>query len=273
MNTNVNNDDIMRTAWNAVAGAYQDRYEIRTRRIHYGPLCPSEDKLQLLGDLGNRKLLELGSGAGQNSIVAAKSKAVVTAIDISTEQIRYGKKLARDEGVDVCYREGSFLDFCEMGYRNEIDIILSVYALQYCYDVKEMRKVFRAIYSALKPGGRFVFSLDHPIRAHGYWSDDMFIVDKYFDRDQKTWLYEFPESELSSNMAGSFRTVGDYFSALINAGFVVKQIIEPKPVQKDDNSKFGIKSSHGTNSPSDPFSYQHLSRIPGTIIFQAFRPE
>ncbi len=273
MNSKNNNDDIMRQAWDAVANSYQDRYDLKTKRIHYGPLCPSEDKLQLLGDLKDKILLELGSGAGQNAIVVAKSGAKVTAIDISAEQIRYGRKLAKSSNVEVNYKVGSFLDYCDMGYEDEFDIVLSVYALQYCYDVAEMEKVFKYIFKSLKSGGRFVFSLDHPIRAHGYWINinDVFAIDNYFDRDQKEWIYKFPETKTSTKMSGSFKTLGDYFTSLVKAGFEVKQLIEPEPILHDDNSNFGIKSSYGTDSPDDPFSFDHLSRIPGTIVFQAFK--
>lgn len=261
----------MRNAWNTLSKAYQDRYDIQIKCIHYGPLSPSEDQLQLLGGLDQKKVIELGAGSGQNAIVMAKAGAEAIAIDISSEQIKHGIGIAKKAGVSVQYKVGSFLDFCDMGYDNEADIVLSVYALQYCADVEEINKVFRAIYTSLKLGGRFVFSLDHPIRAHGYWSDDSFIINNYFDREQKQWLYKFPESNIAANMAGSFCTIGDYFRALVEAGFTVKKILEPEPIKKDDNSNFGVKSSYGTNSKMDPFNYEHLSRIPGTIIFQSFK--
>lgn len=40
-----------RTAWNAIAGAYQERYRIPTDRLVYGPRCPGEEELRLLGDV------------------------------------------------------------------------------------------------------------------------------------------------------------------------------------------------------------------------------
>ena len=261
----------MRNAWNMISNSYQKRYAIKTNQIHYGPLCPSEDELQLLGNLKDKILLELGSGAGQNSIFAAKSGSKVTAIDISDEQIKHGFELAQKSHAEVNFILSSFLNFCDMGYEDEFDIVLSVYALQYCKNVDEMERVFKYIYKSLKPDGRFVFSLDHPIRSHGYWMNDIFVINNYFDRDQKEWLYEFPETKISTKMSGSYKTLGDYFVSLINAGFSVKKIIEPKPILNDANSNFGIKSKYGINSPDDPYSFDHLSRIPGTIIFQAFK--
>lgn len=267
-----NNDAVMKEAWNTVARFYQDRYAIQTKRIHYGPLAPSEDILQLLGKIDDTKyIIELGSGAGQNAIVLAKQGAHTTAIDISGEQLAVGKRIAEEVGVEVAFVEGSFLDFTTMQYDGVADIVLSVYALQYCTDMDEMIAVFKSVAKALKPDGRFVFSLDHPIRAHGYWKDNVFIIDNYFDRDQKEWLYKFPEADLAPRMVGSFKTLSDYYTALMATGFEVKQILEPAPIHIDDNSKFGVHSSYGNNSPDDPFSYDHLKRIPGTIIFQAFK--
>lgn len=263
----------MRSAWNTVASAYQKRYKIGTKRIHYGPLCPSDDELKLLGNLAGTKFLEIGSGAGQNSIVAAKAGADVTAIDISEKQIEIGKQISRDENVNIDFKVGSFLDFSDMDYLDEFDTVLSVYALQYCYDISEMSEVFKAIHKALKPNGKFIFSLDHPIRSHGNWMGDTFIFDNYFDRSPKEWSYDFPEMNIATPMTGTYKTIGDYCSCLSSAGFIIQKILEPEPVATDDNSKFGQNSRYGVYSKEDPFSYSRLQRVPGTIIFQATKPQ
>lgn len=265
-------DQILRSAWDEISNGYQERYEIGTSRIHYGPLCPSEDELQLLGDLNGKDVLEIGAGAGQNSIVAAKLGALAVAVDISEVQISHGRKLAQQENVDVEFKVSSFMDFCEIGYDEDFDTALSVYALQYCHDIDEMHTVFNGINKALRPGGRFVMSLDHPLRAHGYWEEDKFITDNYFDRGTKTWKYKFPEKNIEPMMTGSFKTVSDYFSALIETGFEVRKLLEPEPIPHDPNSNFGVLSQYGTCSTNDPYNYGNLQRIPGTIIFQSFKP-
>jgi len=261
----------MRKAWNKISRVYQDRYNIKTGKIHYGPLCPSENSLNLLGPLKGKKVLELGSGACQNSIVMALSGACVTSWDISREQLKHGAKIAKDSGATIKTVEGSFLDFAKMDIIENFDLVLSVFALQYCRDKKELDIVFKSVYNALTYGGSFVFSLDHPIRSHGSWQNNYFVFDNYFDKSQKKWKYDFPESEVSVSMSGSYLIIQDYFDALTKNGFYVKQLLEPEPVKSDFNSNFGVKSRYGIKSKDDPFEYNNLSRVPGTIIFQSFK--
>jgi 2-polyprenyl-3-methyl-5-hydroxy-6-metoxy-1,4-benzoquinol methylase len=73
-------DRKMAKAWDKISPSYQNRYQIGTSRVHWGPLCPSEEELRLLGDFEGKRVIEIGSGAGQNSIVLAKQGAIATAM-------------------------------------------------------------------------------------------------------------------------------------------------------------------------------------------------
>ena len=81
-------DKEMANAWDKISSSYQRRYQIGTSKIHWGPLCASENELNLLGDVNKKKVIEVGSGAGQNSIVLAKQGAIITAFDLSKEQLK-----------------------------------------------------------------------------------------------------------------------------------------------------------------------------------------
>lgn len=263
----------MREAWNQISEHYQARYQIGTSKIHYGPLCPTEDRLKLLGKVAGKNILELGSGAAQNSIYLSKHGANTTAVDISDSQLTHAKKLAEENGVQVKFIQSDFVDFKKKVGRQKYDIVLSVYALQYCQSVAEMRGVMKNIASVLKPKGFLLFSLDHPIRAHGYWQvnkgSDIFVLDNYFDRSAKKWNYSFPEGNIAPEMTGSFKTIGDYIVSVIDAGLVIQKVLEPEPVEFDANSNFGKKSQYGVDAQADPYSYDHLSRVPGTLIIKA----
>lgn len=125
----------------------------------------------------------------------------------------------------------------------------------------------------LKPKGVFVFSVDHPVRDHGYWDDnDKFVLDDYFDRKGKIWSYDFPEENISAPMTGSFKTVSDYINAVIKAGFVLNTLIEPEPIVNEESNNFATKSKYLLNPEKNPFNFEHLRRIPGTIIIKATKP-
>ena len=262
----------MSSAWDKISQSYQERYKIGTLQMHWGPLCPTEEKLNLLGKVFGKKIIEIGAGAGQNSIVLARRGAIVTAFDISKNQIAYGQTLAKKEGIDIKFVKGDFEKINSHFKNNQFDIAFSAYALQYCKTIKSMRSTFRQINKILNTEGIFVFSIDHPLRVRGYWTyENNFIFDNYFDSTLKKWDYCFPETGISAKMSGSFYTISDIINALINSGFRIEKLIEPKPVKKDSNTKFGIKSRYGINSKHDPYSFKHLSRIPGTLIIKAVK--
>ena len=264
-------DKEMANAWYRISQSYQKRYQIGTSKLHWGPLCPPEEELKLLRDVSGKRIIEIGAGAGQNSIVLAKQGAIATAFDISKKQLKYGKELARRENVKVNFVLGDFQNLREYFNSDSFEVAISAYALQYCSTSESMNRTFKQIYEILKPKGIFVFSLDHPVRTRGYWEEgtDRFFLDNYFDKSQKEWDYSFPETGISARMRGSFKTVSDIVNGVLQAGFELEQMLEPEPVKQDNNSQFGINSRYGLQNKKDPYSFDHLSRIPGTLIIKA----
>jgi len=260
----------MRSAWNEISKSYQERYKIGISKMHWGPLCPDEDSLQLLGDVSGKKIIEIGGGAGQNSMVLARKQAISTIFDISDKQLSHGVALANEEGLAVKFAQGDFEKIGNYFQPNTFDIGFSVYALQYCKTNASMEETFNQIYGILKEGAVFAFSLDHPVRTIGYWDkkSDRFILDNYFDRSEKEWNYEFPETGTSARMVGAFRTISDIVNAVINAGFTLEKLLEPEPIKYDINTNFGKTSKYGLENKRDPYSFNHLSRIPGTLIIK-----
>lgn len=262
-----------RKAWNKISKSYQDRYKIGVDKIYYGPLCPSEDDLQLMGNVNGKRIIEVGSGSGQNAIYLAKKGAKVTAFDFSEEQIKYGKRLAKENKVDVDFVQGNFEGLREYFSKSCFDIALSSYALQYCMSVDSLFGTFKQINEILIPGGVFVFSFGHPIRSHGVWDEktDKFILDNYFDRSMKEWGYDFPEHGVSSKMIGSFKIISDYINAVIKNGFILTDFLEPEPKKEEKSNQFAVKSRYIDNQNRNPFSYEHLLRVPGTLIIKAVK--
>lgn len=264
-------DKKMASAWDNISQSYQRRYQIGTSKLHWGPLCPSEEELRLLEDVRGKRVIEIGAGAGQNSIVLAKQGAIATAYDISKEQLKHGKRLAKEQMVKVNFVRGDFQELREHFNPDSFDIAISAYALQYCQTLQSMNDTFKQIHKILTPKGIFVFSLDHPVRTIGYWEEgtDRFVLDNYFDRSQKEWDYTFPETGVSARMRGSFKTVSDIVNGVLQEGFKLERLLEPEPVKQDDNSQFGVNSRYGPQNKRDPYSFDHLSRIPGTLIIKA----
>ena len=142
-------DKEMANAWDKISPSYQKRYDIKTNDIHWGPLCPSENKLKLLGEIKGKKIIEVGAGAGQNSIVLSNQGASVTAFDISKKQLDYGRKLAKKKNIKVNFVRGDFQELRKYFDPNSFEIAMSVYALQYCNTLESMNNTFNQIYEIL----------------------------------------------------------------------------------------------------------------------------
>ena len=80
---------------------YQRDSVISTEDVHYGPLLPGERDLCLLGNVKDKRVLELASGAAQNSIALSKLGAKAVAIDVSPIQQEAARTHLEDEGITV----------------------------------------------------------------------------------------------------------------------------------------------------------------------------
>ncbi|MGH9181452.1 MAG: class I SAM-dependent methyltransferase, partial [Acidimicrobiales bacterium] len=62
--------------------------------VHYGPDIPTEAELRLLGNLSDRRVLELGCGGGQCLVALARKGAHAIGLDHSPEQLNAAKRLS-----------------------------------------------------------------------------------------------------------------------------------------------------------------------------------
>jgi ubiquinone/menaquinone biosynthesis C-methylase UbiE len=246
----------MRSAWNEISPYYQAENRIPTDFVHYGPHCPNEDQLQLIGDVKGKRVLEVGCGGGQCSIAFARRGAVATGMDLSDKQVEFARDLAKAEGVQATFAQGSAEDLSAIPDGSQ-EVVFSAYALQY---VEHIDRCFGEVARVLKPGGLFVFSLDHP-----FWycvaEADMRIVFSYFDT---VYWYDWEQKDMPTRpkVTQFQRTVGDWFRFLRGASFEVLDIIEPEPVEEGSGQDWG-----------EYYSPERQKMVPATIIWKARKPE
>lgn len=235
-------------AWDRLADEYQTSHNIPTSYIHYGPHCPTEDDLQLLGDVNRKNVVELGCGGGQCSIAFAKRGARVIGVDLSERQLSHARKLAAKERVKIQFIKADIEDLSTIPDGSQ-DIAFSSYSFQY---VKNFKEALDEVYSILKSGGIFVFSLDHPF----YWCfpenmSELKVVRSYFDgKSRRGDLgHEYP------------RSFSQLFNGLFDSGFIVATIAEPKPVLRP-----------GKEDLWPEYQLDRLNMVPGTVIFKALKP-
>ncbi len=242
----------MRHTWNRISATYQARHQITTQDVHYGPWAPPERELHLLGDVQGQRMLELGCGGGQCCISLARKGALAVGLDVSDEQIAFARALAATEKVAVEFVQGSAERLSNWS-AGSWDIVFSVYTFQY---INQIEDCLRECYRVLRPGGRLIFSLDHPLRACFFDAEEdelaLYPVRSYFDNQPMRWT--FPETQ--ATVYAHHYTIAQWLDLLQAQSFRLQRLVEPPPPATLLDKFWPLDSA-----------YAALRNIPQTIIF------
>ncbi|HML47853.1 MAG TPA: class I SAM-dependent methyltransferase [Clostridia bacterium] len=146
-------------AWNRHARRFFSE-DISLDVVDYcGLEFPNDTDLNLIGDVSGKRVLEIGSGSCNCGIALAKQGAHVTCLDLSGNQLLIGRELAQKANVTIEQIESDMTDLSAVPARS-MDLVLSVSAMMY---VENIGRVFAEANRVLKPGGRLVFSTNHPV--------------------------------------------------------------------------------------------------------------
>jgi ubiquinone/menaquinone biosynthesis C-methylase UbiE len=197
----------------------------------------TEAKLQLIGPVAGKHLLEIGCGGAQCGIAFAKQGAIVTGIDIAAAQLEIAQELAEQNGVSITFYQRDMTDLTPIASGSQ-DIVFSSIAFHY---VDDILTCFKEAHRVLQVGGLFVWSVGHPF---GDIVDGATLLPtrSYFDTGKVVLGLEVSD-EVGFAFAENRRTVSDYFNALVDAGFRVERMVEPdiRPVDPEDprNQRWG----------------------------------
>lgn len=260
-----NTDESSARYWDDLADLYQKETRISTDDFHYGPLLPGDSILGLLPPVPQRSCLEIGCGAGQNSIFLAKQGAQCIAIDISEEQLAYGRKLAAKEKVDVDLRCVSMDSLKDLQNPPSFDLIHSSYALPFSADPG---KVIADCAALLKPGGTLLLTTGHPLYA-GEWLDigdgeDGVFLPNYFQLEADVRM----SMDDKTMNAAQYWPISQIAEWMFAAGLAIERILEPAPMPIPEMSKKEIREKVPYDSKGWRALYDQLARIPIVVIFK-----
>lgn len=183
----------------------------------------------MLPDLQDKRVLDLGCGFGWHCRYAREQQARnVVGIDLSENMLARAKQTTEDPAIEYRQLAIEDIDFPE----GEFDVVLSSLALHY---VEQFDKVVQKVHHSLVPGGTFVLSVEHPVftaLAAQDWHYDSqgqrmhWPVDNYQDEGLRQANF------LENDVLKYHRTVATYMNALIDSGFTITRISEPKPSAK-----------------------------------------
>ncbi|MFW9992208.1 MAG: class I SAM-dependent methyltransferase [Candidatus Odinarchaeota archaeon] len=250
-------------SWNAISRSYQKEKRISLSDVHYGPAAPGEKELGLLGDVRGKKILELGCGGGQNSIVLAKWGAEVKGLDISNVQLEHAKKLAEKEGVQVEFIQGKMEELDGLA-GNSFDIVISSHAIGYADDLKS---VFSETARVLKTKGFLVFCFGHPMWltiGTALEDNDLKEIRSYFDRNRDTWDWHCIDGIKATFNQGNW-TLTEIINGLGVEGLQITRIEEPQAYAAAEIETKAPYSSHAIHL--DREKYLNFVRVIRTIPF------
>ncbi len=248
--------------WNELAEEYQTETRITTSDFHFGPLLPGEKELGLLPkELKGMHCLELGAGAGQNSIYLASKGAKCTALDISENQLNHGRKLADAEGLAVDFLLAD-LDHLPV-FPKKFDLIHSAYGIPFSTHPEAL---IQHCADLLNPGGQLVFSMGHPVYA-GEWLE--------LDDDQGIFLqnYFHPQPDVREGDSSAVQAMAYPLSEVVawlrKAGFQLMDLREPSSLPVDKMSPDEIEDRVPYYSEDWAEQVNELSKFPVVAIFSA----
>ena len=220
----------------------------------WGPEGLDEAAAHLLGDVRGRRVLEVGAGAAQCSRWLLGQGALAVAVDISHRQLCHSLALDARHGtrVPVAQADAARLPLADAC----VDDACSAYgAVPF---VADAAAVHREVARVLRPGGRWVFSVTHPVRW--CFPDDpgpagLVARDPYFDRTP----YVEQDGAGRPTYVEHHRTLGDHVRSIVAADFRLVDVVEPEWPPGHTRSWGGWSPLRGR-------------LIPGTAIFCCRKP-
>jgi SAM-dependent methyltransferase len=187
--------------------------------------CPEglrEADAGLLGEVRGERVLELGCGAAAGARWLRTAGARAVGLDLSAGMLRHARAAADRTGVTVPLVQA---DALALPFRDAcFDAVCTAFgAIPF---VADSAALMREVARVLRPGGRFVFSVTHPMRW--IFPDDpgergLTVVQSYFDRRP----YVEHEDGVPTYVE-QHRTLGDRVRELVAAGLVLVDLVEPE---------------------------------------------
>ncbi len=232
-------------SWVKLARAGYDLYRDQLNTPAFFAMLP--DVNGLLG-------LDIGCGEGHNTRLLAQRGARMSAIDISEVFIAHAKETERRRPLAIDYRVASAVElpFADQSF----DFATAFMSLM---DVPETSRVLAEGYRVLKPGGFLQFSIAHPcfdtphrrnlrdenrrtyaIEVGNYFQGSAGEIDE--------WLFKAAPAQVKQGMRKFTiprfrRTLSVWLNLLIEAGFHLERVEEPRPTDETVRSFPGLQDA------------------------------
>ena len=226
-------------AYETLAAAYAAAVDTKPHNAYY----ERPATLSLMPEVKGRRVFDAGCGPGVYSEWLIARGAEIVAVDASPKMVELAKQRL---GAATDVRRADLSKPLDFLHDSSFDVVLSPLVLDY---IEDWHSTFAEFYRVLRPGGHFVFSITHPLFDYIYFKSS-----NYFETELVGVEWRAFES-VRVYMPSFRRSLDAMFSPLVEAGFCLERILEPKPT--DEFKK------------ADPKHYEELSQKPCFLCVRA----
>lgn len=226
-------------AYESLAEAYAAHVDTKPHNAY----CERPATLSLLPEVKDRRVLDAGCGPGVYAEWLTERWAKVTAIDAAPKMVEMARqRLGARADVRVADLSKPLAMFADESF----DLVISPLVLEY---IEDWRGVFTEFHRLLRAGGHLVFSVTHPFSDFLYFKSG-----DYYKTEQVSCEWR-GFSPVRVSMPSFRRSLASMLNPLIEAGFIVERIVEPRPTEEFKEA--------------DPKHYEELSRMPCFLCVRA----
>lgn len=201
---------------------------LRKKEDNYNDLLEQPAMIDLLPDLQQKTVLDLGCGYGCNCAEFIKRGAQkVIGVDISKRMLAVARAEYAHENIEY-----SNMDMTRISeIPQKFDFVYSSLAFHY---IEDFSRLVADIYDRLNDGGTLLYSQEHPIitATHG--------GEGHFNRDENGNKVSYTFSNYNQigkrethwmidGVVKYHRTMGEIVTTLAKAGFIIEDMVEPVP--------------------------------------------
>lgn len=215
----------------------------------FGPDAPGGPQPEILASVAGKEYVELGCGGGQATVGTADLGAeTVVGVDLSGEQLQHARQLRDFYGVEAQFLKGDVTNLPLPDDSFDVASSEAVYQM-----IKHLDEAFREVRRVLRDSGVFVLSVPHPVHEILDLEEQTF-EGSYYDTGRREITID---DDYESNLVVFDHTVADLHNALVDAGFTVQRLLEPRH-HRTENS-----------DAADSDLPELLWKVPGSVRFWA----
>ena len=233
---------VAQEAYNQLADDYAARIDSKAHNAFYDRPAV----LSLLPDVTGKRVLDAGCGPGAYAEWLLDHGAQVVAVDATEKMLAHARARTANRAEFHLANLNAPLDFLADA---SFDLVICPLVLDY---IRDWTPLFREFHRLLRPGGVLVFSHGHPASEFFlYYADG-----NYHEVEQVSW--EWTGFGTVVTMPSYRRPLAAVFNPLIDAGFVLDRVLEPRPIE--------------AFREADREHYDQLMRQPGFLCIRAVKP-